>query len=244
MRWARCPVRFRVAAAGATWACIGREGRRVGPRKAVLPAPPGDSVAHSRDRATVQHDEHDRSPLRLAGAVVQVGHREARRSEVICPACQAENVPQNKFCGECGARLPVCLRRVRARQSRRVRSSAASVALRLRRPRRRRPSGRRGSRPPRPAAPAQAPPGKRRPSHPGGRRAVASGQPVARLPRGRARQLYAQAPRREDPHVEERGRGRAQDGDRDVLGRVRASPPCPSASTRRRFTGSWTGRSG
>jgi class 3 adenylate cyclase/tetratricopeptide (TPR) repeat protein len=26
---------------------------------------------------------------------------------VICPACQVENVPQNKFCGECGARLPV-----------------------------------------------------------------------------------------------------------------------------------------
>jgi class 3 adenylate cyclase/tetratricopeptide (TPR) repeat protein len=25
---------------------------------------------------------------------------------VICPACQVENVPQNKFCGECGARLP------------------------------------------------------------------------------------------------------------------------------------------
>src|SRR5262249_52760569 len=31
----------------------------------------------------------------------------AREREVICPACRADNVPQNKFCGECGARLPV-----------------------------------------------------------------------------------------------------------------------------------------
>src|SRR5262249_42721427 len=32
--------------------------------------------------------------------------RTSLESPVICPACQAENVPQNKFCGECGARLP------------------------------------------------------------------------------------------------------------------------------------------
>ena len=129
---------------------------------------------------------------------------------MMCPACQAENPAQNKFCGECGARLrltcPAC-----GHPNEPTQKFCGECGTRLRPATPPAPAPTAAQPVPAPAQPVkEAAPPPRRP---------ASGGRKPRVPGRRPRHLHAEAPRREDPHLEGRPRGRTQAGHRDVLGR-------------------------